>query len=98
MVGSKNSSPIEHNNGQPGGGGHQMRRLSQNQNSINTYLEQDESKFDSTKDASDLGGAGGPGYTRDYTSSLPDSLKVMKGGVGYQHDQRSYDEAWQVDP
>ena len=42
------------------------------------YLEQ-ESKFDSTKDASDAGGVGGPGtssHVKDYTSSLPESMKV----------------------
>ena len=70
-----------------------IRRLSQNQNSINLYLEQ-ESKFDSTKDASDLGGPGGAGTSmaKDYASSLPDSMKVRGGG-----QDRSYDEAWQVD-
>lgn len=58
------------------------------------YLEQ-ESKFDSTKDASDLGGGGGPGtgsIVKDYASSKPDSMKV-KGTV----QDRSYDEVWQVD-
>ena len=71
-----------------------MRRLSQNQNSINMYLEQ-ESKFDSTKDASDAGGLGGPGnnsQVKDYMSSLPESGKVK----GVPQD-RSYDEAWHVD-
>lgn len=71
-----------------------MRRLSQNQNSINMYLEQ-ESKFDSTKDASELGGIGGPGTSsinKEYGSSFPDSIKV-KGAA----QDRSYDEVWQVD-
>lgn len=46
------------------------------------YLEQ-ESKFDSTKDASDLGVGGGPAsgsIVKDYNSSKPDSMKV-KGTV-----------------
>ena len=54
------------------------------------YLEQ-ESKFDSTKDASDLG-VGGPGtnsIVKEFTSSVPNSIKV-KGG----DQDRSYDEAW----
>ena len=56
------------------------------------YLEQ-ESKFDSTKDASDLGAPGaGTSLVKDYASSLPDSIKVKGGG-----QDRSYDEAWQVD-
>ena len=57
------------------------------------YLEQ-ESKFDSTKDASDLGapGAGTSSIVKDYTSGLADSIKVKGGG-----QDRSYDEAWQVD-
>lgn len=58
------------------------------------YLEQ-ESKFDSTKDASEFGGGGGHGTSslvKDYASSLPDSIKV-KGAA----QDRSYDEAWQVD-
>ena len=60
------------------------------------YLEQ-ESKFDSTKDASDAGGGvgvhgGTNSHVKDYTSSLPDSIKVK----GIAQD-RSYDEAWHVD-
>ena len=58
------------------------------------YLEQ-ESKFDSTKDASDIGANGGPGTSslvRDFASSMPDSIQV-KGDV----QDRSYDEALQVD-
>jgi len=45
------------------------------------YLEQ-ESKFDSTKDASDFGGPGGASnrIVKDYASSLPDSIKVKGSG------------------
>ena len=90
--GTKRASPAN-NDGLATKDGH-IRRLSQNQNSINMYLEQ-ESKFDSTKDASELGGPGGPGtasFVKDYSSSLPDSHKVR----GPPQD-RSYDEAWHVD-
>ena len=69
----------------------QMRRLSQNQNSINMYLEQ-ESKFDSTKDASDLGGLGTCSINKEYGNGFPDSIRA-KGAA----QDRSYDEAWQVD-
>jgi len=71
-----------------------MRRMSQNLNSINMYLEQ-ESKFDSTKDASDFGVTGGPNSSslnKDYTSSLPDSIRVKN-----TMQDRSYDETWQGD-
>ena len=80
---SKQNSPsgMDHNDASGN-----IRRLSQNQNSINMYLEQ-ESKFDSTKDASDFMGG-----VRDCTSSLPDSIKVKGGG-----QDRSYDEAWPID-
>ena len=52
------------------------------------YLEQ-ESKFDSTKDASELGIGGPNSILKEFANSVPNSIKV-KG-----HDQdRSYDEAW----
>jgi len=54
------------------------------------YLEQ-ESKFDSTKDASDQGPCTSS-LNKDFNNSLPDSMRVR----GAAQD-RSYDEAWQVD-
>lgn len=65
------------------------------------YLEQ-ESKFDSTKDASDFGGGGlgsSTTHVKDYASSVPDSMRAAKaGGAGSGGAQdRSYDEVWQVD-
>ena len=39
------------------------------------YLEQ-ESKFDSTKDASELGVGGPNSIIKEFTSSVPNSIKV----------------------